>query len=219
MTEKPTGPTVTRVSDLTLQPAADYWYRVVAFNGAGDSPASNTLTVLALGTRVVTLQPDASQGVDVWITSVFSYGDDWGVDDDRLQVGGWGDYYHTLLKFDVSALPANATSAVIELFPFSRGDQSTPVSMTLHRVTSSWDESVGWFTRPGATPVSALPAPQPGSAYQIDITALYNAWKSGALPNFGIELRPTANDNRFNVFRSSDYTSDPTRRPRLVVRY
>lgn len=215
-----TGANVTRFSDGTLQSGADYTYRVVAFNGAGDSPASGTVDVLRLGTRVATLQPDASQGVDVWITSVFSYNDDWGVDDERLQVGGWGDFYHTLLRFDISTLPANATSAIIELSPFGRGDQSTPVPMTLHRVTAPWDESVGWFSRPVATAVvAALPAPQPGTPYQIDVTALYNDWKNGTVPNHGIELRPVATNNRFNVFRSSDYTADASRRPRLIVRY
>lgn len=214
-----TGPNVTRFTDLTLQAGADYAYRVIAFNSAGDSPASNATNVLGVGGRVAVLQPDPSAGVDVWITSVFSYGDDWGVDDEKLQVGGWADVYHTLLRFDISTLPTNATSAIIELYPYSRGDQSTPVSMTLHRVTSSWDESVGWFARPSATLVGTLSVPQPGTPYQIDVTSLYNAWKSGAVPNFGIELRPTANDNRFSVFRSSDYAADPLKRPRLIVRY
>lgn len=215
-----TGPNVTRFSDLTLQSGADYTYRVVAFNSAGDSPASNSIDILSFGTRVAMLQPDASQGVDVWITSVFSYGDDWGVDDEQLQVGGWGDSYHTLLRFDLATLPANATSAVIELFPISRGDQSTPVPMTLHRVTAPWDESVGWFSRPSTiAQVAALSAPQPGTPYQIDITALYNAWKNGTVPNHGVELRPVATNNRFNVFRSSDFAADPSRRPRLTVRY
>lgn len=165
----------------------------------------------------VAVQPDGAQGVDVWITSVFSYDDDFGVDDEKLQIGGWADWYHTLIRFDLAGLPSVAASATLELQPFPRGDASTPVPMELYRVTDTWSEATGWFTRPASVLLAGLPAPATNSRYPIDLTALYNDWRSGAVPNHGIELRPTANDNRFNVFRSSDYRANPAERPRLTV--
>lgn len=54
------------------------------------------------------------------------------------------------------------------------------------------------------------------SWYVIDISDLYNAWQTGT-PNYGIQLRPTGNNNQFSVFHSSDYTADPSLRPRLVI--
>ena len=177
---------------------------------------AGTLTVAGGGVAV--LQPGPAAGSDVWITSALSYGSDYGVDDEKLQVGGWGDWYHTLIKFDVITLPSNALSAMLELQPYSRGDQSTPAQMTLSRVTSGWDENTGWFTKPSTSFERSLPAPVVGSTYSIDVTALYNGWKSGSIPNYGVELRPTGNNNEFNVFRSSDYLADPLLRPKLVVR-
>lgn len=162
-------------------------------------------------------QPGPNDGQDVWITSLFDYGDDYGVDDEMLQVGGWGDSYHALLRFELAGLPVQASSAVIVLEPFDRGDLSTPVTMTLHRITSAWDESTGWPTRPASVLIGGLAAPIVGVSYAIDITAVYNSWQGGTLPNFGIELRPTSVSNRFNVFRSSDYSVDPSVRPKLVI--
>jgi hypothetical protein len=82
--------------------------------------------------QAVVLQPNGVVGQDVWITSVFSHGDDYGVDDEKLEVGGWGDLYHSLIRFDLAALPRQAASATVVLQPFPRGDVSTSVSMTLH---------------------------------------------------------------------------------------
>lgn len=152
-----------------------------------------------------------------WITSVFDYGDGYGVDDEKLQVGGWGDSYHSLLQFDLAGLPDGAVSATLVLAPFSRGDASTAVPMEPYRPITNWDETTGWPTRPQAEFVSTLPAPVGGRPYSIDVTTLYNAWKSGALPDHGLELRPTATDNRFNVFRSSDYQAEPVLRPKLQI--
>lgn len=189
----------------------------------GDVAVSDALTVFDIANPAapIVLQPGSALGEDVWIASDYSYGDDYGVDDQKLQVGGWADLYHTLIRFDLSRLPRQAASAAIVLQPFRRtefasGDFSTPVPMSLHRVTSAWDESTGWFNRPTAVFVGNLPEPVPGAAYRIDVTSLYNAWQSDT-PNLGIELRPSGNDNRFNVFRSSDYQADPTQRPKLEI--
>jgi murein DD-endopeptidase MepM/ murein hydrolase activator NlpD len=89
--------------------------------------------------------------------------------------------------------------------------------MTLYQVTSSWDENAGWFNQPTASQLASLPAPTVGQPYSIDITDAYNKWKAGTAQNFGLELRPTTNDNRFNVFRSSDYQASPSLRPMLRV--
>lgn len=51
----------------------------------------------------------------------------------------------------------------------------------------------------------------------IDITDLYNTWQNGTYPNYGVQLRPVSNDNRWAELYSSDYLGDPNLRPRLVV--
>ena len=179
---------------------------------------TNTPLPTATPTRPgpIVLQPGPADGTDVWITSYYSYGDDYGVDDDKLQVGGWSDLYYTLLRFNLSALPAHASSAQLYLYAYPRGDASVPVSMYLDQVTTSWNESTGWHTRPAATYLRTLPAPIVNSWYLIDVTDLYNAWQSGT-PNYGVQLRPTSNANQFSMFHSSDYMADPSLRPKLVV--
>jgi hypothetical protein len=170
------------------------------------------------GHSAMVLQPGPADGVDAWVTSVFDYGGNYGVDDDKLQVGGWGDEYYTLIQFNLAGMPGKASSAILYLYAYSRGDASVPVTMDLYRIGGAWDESVGWYTQPAAELVtSMLPAPAIDAWYAIDITDVYNAWQNGTYPNNGIELRPTANADQFNVFHSSDYTSDPALRPKLEI--
>jgi hypothetical protein len=172
--------------------------------------------VLAQSTQVV-LQP-GPEGRDVWITDTYSYNSDYGVDDDKLQVGGWGDRYYSLISFDLSKGPAKADSAVIYLYSFSTPNDGTYISMYLDRVTQPWDENTGWYNKPATVQQAAiLPAPVPDQWYAIDITELYNNWKRGLYPNYGIQLRPTQWCCKDSAnFRSSDY-SVAAYRPKLVI--
>ncbi len=165
----------------------------------------------------IIIQPSHEDGIDVWIASGFSYNDNFGVDNDVLQVGGWGDEYRALIRFDISHTPRIATSAFLSLFVISRGDNSTPTEMYFDRVSSSWDEEVSWSGKPASVGVGVIPAPSVNSWYVIDVTILYNKWQSGEHPNFGIQLRPIRTGNNFNVFYSSDYMIDPLLRPKLVI--
>jgi hypothetical protein len=150
----------------------------------------------------VTYQPGPFQGTDVWFGSVYNQS---GVDDDKLQAGGWGDEYDFLIRFDLEGLPQNATQAMIFLAPYSKGDNSQLVNLRLHRVLSSWDESTGYFTRPSSSYITTYVAPTLGYWYGIDITSIYNGWKNGTYPNWGLEYRPQGTNNQFSQFRSSDY--------------
>jgi hypothetical protein len=158
--------------------------------------------------------PEAS---DVWVTSVFDYDDDFGVNDHRLIVGGWADSYYALMLLDLSGLPAVATSAVLRMYVRHNPGQSTFVPMQLRRVTSAWDEDTGWPNRPSSTFVRTLDSPITEGWYTVDVTDLYNGWKAGTFQNLGLELRPTATNNRFNVFVSSDSPTEIGRRPKLLV--
>ena len=165
----------------------------------------------------VIIQP-GSDGKDVWITDIYSYGSDYGVDDDKLQAGGWGDQYNSLIQFDISNGPRTAQSAILYLYSFSSPNDGTYTSMYLDRVTQPWNEDVGWYNRPAfVQQATILPAPAPDQWYAIDLTFLYNNWKQGLYPNYGIQLRPTKYccKNSAN-FRSSDY-SIPYLRPKLVI--
>jgi hypothetical protein len=168
---------------------------------------------------------------DIWTTSIYSYapgggGPGGGLADDVLKVGGWGDWYYSLLKFDLTGLPKTATSAQVVLTPLSTGAFNN-VGMNLYQNTQSWNwkthgtgadyERLWWADRPNATLATSatLPGAVPGTPYTIDITTLYNSWQSGTVANQGIQLRPTSNGNEFNYFASSRNT--PELQPKLVV--
>lgn len=160
---------------------------------------------------------NSTNSTDIWITSYYSYNDNYGVNDERLRVGGWADYYHSLIKFDISSLPADATSVKLLLFCYSN-DNASNVGMDLDVVTSPWDNSTGWYSpSPTTTYLKTLDVPAVGSWYAIELTELYKQWKSGAIPNHGIQLRPLGIAHEFNEFRSSEYAADPTLRPKLVI--
>jgi lysophospholipase L1-like esterase len=184
-------------------------------------------------TRYLAQNAPGAVGKDIWTTSVYSYapgggGPGGGLDDDGLRVGGWGDIYHSLLQFDLAGLPQNAASVRLELFCFGSG-QGTPTQLYLDRITAPWDwriqgtgsdrERLWWADRPNASlwSTGALPAPQVGQWYSIDITDLYNAWQAGTYPNYGVQLRPVSTDNKWAHFYSANYTADPLLRPRLVI--
>ncbi|MBI5017187.1 MAG: choice-of-anchor D domain-containing protein [Deltaproteobacteria bacterium] len=163
-------------------------------------------------TQTVVLQPGPGDGMDVWITSVYYDG---GQDDAGLIIGGWGDYYYALLRFDLSSLPATASSAKIRLYSIDSGATRTPMYMDI--VTSEWDETTKWANGPTYQNLSIIPAPADIGWYEIDVSALYLQWKSAQLQNFGIQLRPTSINHQFNYFNSSDSADDPPLRPQLVV--
>jgi len=164
----------------------------------------------------VIFQPGSAKGEDMWISSVYNRTS---VDDEKLLVGGWGDAYLSFIKFDLSGLPQNATQATMWLYSATQGDSSTPVSMNLYLLVSPWDEQVSEYSDPlSGYYLGVAPAPPREAWYVLNISSLYNGWKNGTYANEGFLFWPTATNNKFNLFRSSDY-SDPKYRPKLVVTY
>ena len=198
------------------------------------SPRSDLKKAQDSASKTVTvLQPGPTHGKDIWTTSVYSNapgggGPGGGLHDERLIVGGWGDNYYSLLQFNLAGMPAKVKFAKLELYCFKQRASGT-VGIYLDRVTSSWDwrtrgtcsdhDRLWWADRPSATQwiPNALPPCHSYQWYGIDITDLYNKWQDGTYQNFGLQLRPTANDNRWSEFYSSNYLADPSLRPRLVV--
>ncbi len=172
-------------------------------------------TSLSFADQIV-YQPGTDEGIDVWFSS--SYNPD-GVDDDKLQVGGWSDEYRSLIRFNLNCLPDVADSAYLYLYAYPRGDSSVPVSMNVYLLTSQWDESSNFYDPLSGYFAGTVGAPTPGSWYVLNITSIYNGWKDGTYDNHGFAFLPTSTNNEFNVFRSSDYTADPSLRPKLVVNY
>lgn len=137
----------------------------------------------------------------------------------RWAVGAMND---SLLRFDLSGLPLTATQAVVWLYAYPRGDSSTPVDINWYQNTTQWHTgSVSWSTRPSGNLLGYTLAPStiPGW-YGVIFTSLYNSWRSGntSTPNYGLALKPAANNNRYDMFYGSGYGT-ASLRPELDVTY
>lgn len=194
---------------------------------------------------VIPLRP--GRGDDLWTTSVYSYAPGGntpggGMNADILRIGGWGDTYLALLRFDLTEAPAVAGDARIWLWSYSGGG-SGQTSFYADRIDRAWDwrntgtgrdrERLWWADRPTVTQSStAIGAAAPGTWQQVPITTWYAQWMSGAAVNHGVQLRPSSTSNRWTVFQASDLCDgsiqcsrpesmispvDVCRTPRLVV--
>lgn len=176
---------------------------------------------LASGLATVTLQPGPGESMDKFLRSstpqdpMSSAFDPQGTNP-TLRVGGWGDQYRTLIRFEVAGLPEDPVDASLELFCHNTYN---PPTMSFERITSAWGLTTTWASRPSAVTLGTRPAAIPGQWYRLDVSALVPGWIDGSLANFGVQLVPNATNNNYDEFRSGDFAEDPTLRPRLVLTY
>lgn len=164
---------------------------------------------------------DSTNAVDVWITSHYSNGsrdgNPSGLDNEELQVGGWGDTYVSLLRFP----PVFVDGSQVWLYLHNAADQGAPTDMTVRVITSPWnvgsDARMAWSAMPSVSTEYELHATAvaAGEWLRIDISEINAAWTSGTLHNYGLALLPRDTNNNFNEFIS---TNSPQRslRPRIV---
>jgi len=161
---------------------------------------------------------------DIWTTSVFSYqpgggGPGGGKDDDVLKVGGWGDWYFSLIQFSLPPVQRKPQFAALALY--SKESEGASVPINIDRLISRWDFPKGgtlwWKDRPGQRAVTTdpLPAPKKEQWYIIDVTLLVHDWMDGKSENFGLQIRPAHDFGSFVFFVSSD-APDKSKIPRLV---
>lgn len=145
------------------------------------------------------------------------------------------DYYYSydgypLLQFDVSTLPSDIASAKLYLYvTASCGGGSCPaMGWDVKSIASPWNEMTAtWNVKPtlsGSYGTLNIPASPTGIAnarwVSVDITTLYNGWKSGTITNYGVgftRLGSTLDGGVwFNTIASSDYDT-ASLRPKLVI--
>ncbi len=108
--------------------------------------------------------------------------------------------WNSYLKFDLSLLPAVASSASLWLYKGSQtASGAALVPVGLYRVTSAWTEgTVTWNTNPSldatvwdTVNIGNVPGGGYGPWHSWNITALYNGWKAGTYTNHGLCLSST----------------------------
>lgn len=142
-------------------------------------------------------------------------------DNDYVRVGGWGDTYAGMIRFNVSTFPTTIYGASLWYYVTSNGGSSTTVPMTMYALSTPFGSNQYWLNGlyVYSASVKSIPQPQNGNWMVIDITDYYRNWKSGAWQNQGIILLPTATNNRFNLLSSANFSTPSNRKPFLLVSY
>lgn len=221
----------TVVSNLV---AGNYKFQFQVIDDAGLS-GLDTVSVIAttLPTQTITIQP-ANNPFEMTIGNVSpaSAGSNGGY----FPIAAWTTggnpvSVRSLVKFDISAIPANATilSAKLSLYAHLNPNNGNLVdahfgtanAVSLQRITSAWTSANSWNTQPTTTTVNQVTIAQSISAFQndtdIDVTALITDIKANT--NYGI-LAKLANEQYYNSRQYySSFSTDATKRPKLVIVY
>jgi len=131
----------------------------------------------------------------------------------------------TYIKFGLGTVPANAVVVDADLKLYRYGGLGTDSFMIgLHKVTSAWDESaITWNIQPtcsvDAEITSNITATIAWKSWDID--TLVQAWLDGSITNYGVVLKDIdeASVNTIAYFRTSDYTTDTSKCPKLEIDY
>lgn len=195
---------------------------------------------------VITISDPAEGPIhSIFTTSQFSFertgqgtlsaGPGGGQADHRLRVGGWGDTYLSLLRFDLpDRRPARRAIIRLTVLGGDSEAHARPTTMMLRLVHDAWDVEPGpqhrlwWRDCPRSAAYMRLPMPMgPGTHYEINITEIYNLWARGLAANHGIMLEPehiggygssAEHYPNWSSFHSTR-AADPENRPKLILAY
>jgi hypothetical protein len=123
----------------------------------------------------------------------------------------------SLLRFDLSAIPATATvtSATLTLTAYQSLPLGSSATLRAHRILSPWTEgTVTWSlfdaSFSAAVEASAISNRMSPAAVSFDLTALAQAWVSGAAANHGLLLeQPETTTTNISTSESMTVSSQP----------
>lgn len=158
--------------------------------------------------------------------------------DTKLLVLGGSENAKALVRFDLSSIPAGAviSSATLSLYNHSHQADINGGTVSVNPVSKPWAENQATWNVSSSGVNWATPGMQAGVDYatdldttitvdtainvwrNFDVTAMVRRWASGAAGNNGFVIRSAARGVKPH-FYSSDYLSEPTLRPKLVVKF
>jgi hypothetical protein len=173
------------------------------------------------------IQPDSSTGVDNYLSNATTT-TNYGTISDLIIENTSTTQRRSIVQFDLTTVPAKIADAQVMLYHSSGNSNSG--TYYVHRVTQSWTEGGStWMTYDGTNNWAISGGDYDGTSegsetisgsddtwYSWDITSLTSAWKAGTYGNYGV-IFTSAVDSTWKGFYSSDYTTDTTLIPKLVV--
>lgn len=161
--------------------------------------------------------------LDGWLPSVY-YGQTFQMDD-RLRVGGWGDYYYSFFQFDLTGLPASVTGAQLAVHSQKwDGASYGPTDYNVVSPDQAWARpdlttKMTWNTQPSSyTFLESYAAGKYSSWWIIDLTDRYSGWKNKSYSNTGVSAQPLSNNNNWDNWDSSRAAADD-KRPTLQISF
>lgn len=225
-----TGINTTSYSDSGLTANTAYYYRVRSRNNLGASTYTNTssaTTYQATTVENVTLRNGLNGYTGTQDTYVASgkttnnYGNATALEADGND-GSNGELV-TLLKWDVSAVPAtasvNGASVILQVNDRSLG------SYGLYAMKGSWNEATSTWSNSNVNANQGIQIasinPNPTGSYTVTLNAagvaLVQAWVNGSMANNGLMIRTTGTTDGM-ISRSSEYSTS-SQRPALTIAY
>ncbi len=126
---------------------------------------------------------------------------------------------YTLIRFDVSDIPANAQiiSAELQLYQHTISGNG-PYNVEMYSLQDAWEEdSVTFANQPQPDALlSTKSLPQTPALVTWDVTNIVRHWVAGTYPNWGLMLIPEENRLFSAQFYSREATDHP---PRLIIQY
>jgi hypothetical protein len=177
------------------------------------------------GTEILVLQPGPEEGKDTYICDCSPDENNPNGPITHLYQGQYGSCYdRTLIEWNLSALPANATieSAMMELW-FNQLWGSESGEMVYYPILEYWEETeVTYSAQPAYSHddsvVTAWPQ-QNNSWHGVDVTEFVRMWHDGTYENYGIYCHcQNTVSTSCAEFNSSDVATED-RRPRLTIEY
>ena len=179
--------------------------------------------------KTIVLQP-GSGGIDSFIEGESGHEEHNKGDNNELRTSSESDKeYRTLLQFDLSQVPPNATiqSATLELYLQSWSSADT---VNAHRLLQAWTEDgVTWDDYDGdnawSTPGGDFDSAVTGSFLAdgigpktMEVKGAVQSWVNGSQANNGlILLSPLSSGGSENKYHSSDMANEP--HPKLTITY
>ena len=164
-----------------------------------------------------TIQPDAMTGKDTYVDAnspAENYGSA-----ATLKIGKFYGYEEcALLQFDLSSIPTEIVSAQLALY-WWEGTVSD-IAVTCHRILTTWVENtVTYGTIPSydSSAESTTSVSYSSAWNYFDVSNMVIGWQNGSYSNYGVMLKSIT--DAWEGFYSSDYVTDTTLRPKLIVVY